>query len=327
MHDNNGRNGRSAYAGHVSRQRQAIEPAVDIEVPAYFDRKSIWMRCLGGVLLALLSPVMLLVMLLVRLTSPGPALFRQKRLGQNGKEFEILKIRTMYRDAEAVTGPTLCQPGDSRMTPVGRLLRLFHLDELPQLINVVRGEMCLVGPRPERPEIIFRNRLRDVVPGFDERTKVLPGVTGLAQINLPADVDAESVIPKVQLDLHYIQTATAGLDFRILACTALRMIGIRHGHAVRLLGLQRSTSICHEIWPAEEERAISESQLGGAVSRGRRRAPVAAVVFASTSANGDGRHNGFAAAAASLASDPVTTVADDPSDRPPATTASYHRPR
>ena len=223
----------------------------EIEVPPYFARKIVWMRLLGAVLLILLSPILLLLMLLVRLTSPGPALFRQTRLGRDDKKFKILKLRTMYRDAESVTGPTLCLPGDSRMTPVGRALRFLHLDELPQLINVVRGEMCLVGPRPERPEIIARNQLRETVPGFTERTKVLPGVTGLAQINLPADVDAKSVIPKVALDLEYIQTATAGLDLRILACTALRMLGVRHGHAVQLFGVGRSVPRRHVVQHTE----------------------------------------------------------------------------
>jgi lipopolysaccharide/colanic/teichoic acid biosynthesis glycosyltransferase len=205
------------------------------------------MRIIAGGLLIVLSPVMLLVVLLVRLTSSGPALFRQTRLGKDGRRFKILKIRTMYQDAEKLSGPVLCQPGDSRITPVGRALRFLHLDELPQLLNVVRGEMCLVGPRPERPEIVNGHRLDEIVPGFAERTRVLPGVTGLAQINLPPDQTALCVIPKVQLDLEYIKTANASLDLRILLCTALRMLGVRHGHAVRLLGLVRSTTQTSEM--------------------------------------------------------------------------------
>jgi lipopolysaccharide/colanic/teichoic acid biosynthesis glycosyltransferase len=198
------------------------------------------MRGLAVFLLVGFSPIILLSMLLVRITSSGPALFRQTRLGKDGRLFEVLKIRTMYCNAEDLSGPVLCQPGDSRITPIGKLLRFLHLDELPQLVNVVRGEMCLVGPRPERPAIIARHRLNDIVPGFAERTKVLPGVTGLAQINLPADQTAESVIPKVQLDLEYISSSNVSLDLRILLCTAMRMIGVRHGRAVRLLGLHRS---------------------------------------------------------------------------------------
>jgi len=216
-------------------------------VPHYFQRKVIWIRLLAASLLVLLAPIVLLLMLCVRMTSPGPALFRQKRLGQYGREFSLLKLRTMYQDAEAVSGPALCQPGDSRITPFGRLLRSLHLDELPQLWNVVRGQMCLVGPRPERPEIIALNQLRELVPGFELRTQVLPGVTGLAQINLPPDVDAASVIPKVELDLEYIETASWGLDLRILLCTGLRMLGVRHGLAVGWLKLGRHVEVGREV--------------------------------------------------------------------------------
>jgi lipopolysaccharide/colanic/teichoic acid biosynthesis glycosyltransferase len=299
--------------------------ASDIEVSAYFARKAVWMRWLGAVLLALFSPIILLIMLIVRLTSPGPALFRQTRLGRDGRVFQILKIRTMYCNAEAVTGPTLCQPGDSRMTPVGRLLRLFHLDELPQLINVVRGEMCLVGPRPERPEIIARNRLRALVPGFDERTKVLPGVTGLAQINLPADVDAESVIPKVKLDLEYIETATAGLDLRVLTCTALRMMGVRQGRAVRLLGLLRRNRLSRATRLAAVNRSIESGSQGEAFEPGPRRPKVPAAAFASASTNGD--HNGFIPASASTPFDILRTVAEEASERPLAIELPHHKPR
>ena len=243
----------------IANQQPEAMPVGDIEVPKFFARKALWGRPLGAILLVLFSPLILLLMLVVRLTSPGPALFRQKRVGRHGREFELLKIRTMYRDAEAVSGPQLCQPGDSRMTPVGRLLRALHLDELPQLVNVMRGEMCIVGPRPERPEIIARNKLLEKVPGFAQRTKVLPGVTGLAQINLPPDVDAESVIPKVQLDLEYIRTASFGLELRILVCTALRMLGVRHGYAVNFLGLGRPTSV---------SRNAQEAAMHGSIEHG-----------------------------------------------------------
>ena len=229
------------------RQLSQDRPSTtQLEVPKYFSRKIVFMRILAGFLLICCSPIMLLAMLLVCLTSSGPALFRQTRLGKNGKPFDVLKIRTMYHDAEKLSGPVLCQPGDSRITPIGKLLRFLHLDELPQLMNVVRGEMCLVGPRPERPEIIARHGLKEMVPGFAERTAILPGVTGLAQINLPADQTADCVIPKVKLDIEYISTANVSLDLRILLCTAMRMMGIRHGRAVRLLGLNRLTGLSHQ---------------------------------------------------------------------------------
>lgn len=228
-------------------------------VPAYFSRKALWMRLLAALLLVGCLPIILLTMLVVRFTSPGPALFRQTRLGKGGRRFDVLKIRTMYSDAEKLSGPALCAPGDSRITPIGKLLRFLHLDELPQLINVVRGEMCLVGPRPERPAIIARNRLNEIVEGFSERTNVLPGVTGLAQINLPPDQTPECVIPKTRLDLEYIASANASMDFRILVCTAMRMVGIRHGRAAKLLRLHRNPSRSPRRAETEIEPSIRDT--------------------------------------------------------------------
>ena len=296
MHNNT-----AGYTYNCDQRKPA--KAATFQVPAYFARKPKWMRLFSALLLVLLLPVLLLLMLAVRLSSPGPALFRQKRLGRNGQEFNLFKLRTMYQDAEAVSGPALCQPGDSRITPFGRFLRNLHLDELPQLVNVVRGQMCLVGPRPERPEIIARNRLRETVPGFDLRTKVLPGVTGLAQINLPPDVDAASVIPKVQLDLKYIETATAGLDFRILLCTALRMLGVRDGLAVGWLRLGRQApvdrnQVSHPVAAPPVARIGPRPPL----ANGSRPTPIPAPALAGSSANG--RHREL------IATD-VTTAVDE----------------
>jgi hypothetical protein len=149
----------------------------------------------------------------------------------------MLKIRTMYQDAESVSGPTWCKPGDTRITPIGRILRLLHLDELPQLINVVNGEMDLIGPRPERPA--FVETLAREIPNYRDRLQVLPGVTGLAQINLPPDETLNCVRKKLMLDRDYIRNASISLDVRILICTSLRMLGIRHGRAVRWFRLER----------------------------------------------------------------------------------------
>lgn len=241
-------NGLASERTGESRQQQSLDQQ-GVAVPTYFAQRAPVARLLGAGLLVVFSPAILLSAVLVRLTSPGPALFRQKRLGKGNREFFVLKLRTMRVDAEQKSGPALCQPGDSRITPAGRLLRFLHLDELPQLLNVVRGEMCLVGPRPERPEIIECHQLNERVPGFAERTQVLPGITGLAQINLPADVTADCVIPKVKLDLEYIETANFGLDLRILLCTTMRMMGVRHGYAVKLLGLCRKVSLGQELPP------------------------------------------------------------------------------
>jgi len=226
----------TACAAAAPRSGNFTQP---VAATAYSERKAPWMRLLGGVLLVCFTPLILFCVLLVRLTSRGPALYRQTRLGKDGRPFKILKIRTMICDAETESGAVLATAGDARITAVGRVLRFLHLDELPQLVNVMRGEMCLVGPRPERPEIIAKHRLDEYVPGFCERMHVLPGVTGLAQINLPADVTADCVIPKVALDREYVATANASLDLRILACTALRMLGVRHGRAVHLFGIGR----------------------------------------------------------------------------------------
>jgi len=210
-----------------------------VAVPQYFERKRRAIRGLALVLLLTAGPLMFVLCILIRLTSRGPAIFSQTRTGKDGQPFKVLKLRTMYGDAERVTGPVWCSIGDSRITPLGGALRFLHLDELPQLINVVRGEMDLVGPRPERPEIIESENLMECVPSYADRLRVLPGVTGLAQINLPSDQTIECVHDKVALDLEYINTAGFGLDLRILVCTALRMLGVRHGIAVRLLRLNR----------------------------------------------------------------------------------------
>lgn len=248
---------------------QPVQETNRVVVPDYFDHKVIGMRALGATLLVAFSPIMLICILLVRLTSRGQAIYRQTRVGKNDQLFNLYKIRTMYADCENVSGPVLCQPGDSRVTPVGRVLRFLHLDELPQLINVARGEMCLVGPRPERPEIITRHKLREIVPGFAERTKVLPGVTGLAQINLPADVSADCVKPKVQLDLEYIETASWGMDLRILLCTAFRMIGVRHGRAVRLFGLVRNMPVqLGDVSPRHSTVSASNGKSNNGITLG-----------------------------------------------------------
>lgn len=204
-------------------------------VPAYFARKAWPTKLVGAALLIIASPLIFVLVILMRCTSRGPGLYRQTRTGRHGKEFTMYKIRTMYVDAESVTGPTWSVPGDSRITPIGKILRLLHLDELPQLINVARGDMDLIGPRPERPQ--FVKWLASEIPSYRERWRVLPGVTGLAQINLPPDETLDCVRKKLALDCRYIDSAGLGLDLRILLCTFLRMVGIRHGRAVRWLGL------------------------------------------------------------------------------------------
>jgi lipopolysaccharide/colanic/teichoic acid biosynthesis glycosyltransferase len=193
---------------------------------------------LASVLLVLTGPVIVTAMLLIRLTSRGPSLYSQTRLGQGGRPFAIYKLRTMYHDCERLTGPRWSLPGDPRVTPVGRILRATHIDELPQLWNILRGEMSLVGPRPERPEIAAG--LERALPDYRGRLRARPGVTGLAQVQLPPDIDIESVRRKLAYDLYYIRRASPWLDLRLMAGTALGACGVAPVVTCSLLGIATS---------------------------------------------------------------------------------------
>jgi len=178
---------------------------------------------LAFVLAVLTAPLVALLAIAVKLTSPGPAFYTQTRLGRFGRKYRIIKLRTMRHNCEANTGPVWSLPGDTRITGLGRLLRDTHLDELPQLLNVLRGEMSLVGPRPERPEITAKIE-RDI-PNFRDRLLVRPGVTGLAQMRLPADTDLEGVRKKLAHDLYYVREVSFMLDFRIAFSTFCYFLG------------------------------------------------------------------------------------------------------
>ena len=196
-------------------------------------------RGLALLLLALASPLLMALWLAIKLSSKGPGVYCQKRVGQNGRVFVMYKFRSMRCDAEARTGPVWANIGtDPRVTPLGYWLRHLHLDELPQLYNIVRGEMAFVGPRPERPEFVAI--LAEQIPGYWERLRVKPGITGLAQINLPPDTDLQSVRCKLVLDREYIDSTAPLLDARIATCTFLRLLGLRGGRAAALLGLGRT---------------------------------------------------------------------------------------
>ena len=191
---------------------------------AYLVAKSVGDFIAALALLILTGPLILGAMLLVKLTSRGPMLYSQTRLGRRGRPFRIYKIRTMMHDCESLTGPQWSTPGDTRLTRVGRCLRRTHIDELPQLWNVLRGDMSLIGPRPERPE--FAPRLEQAVPYYRQRLAVRPGVTGLAQVQLPPDSDLASVRTKTAYDLHYIRTMGVLLDVRIAWATLFKMLGL-----------------------------------------------------------------------------------------------------
>lgn len=226
-------------------------PPTECEVSWYAPVKIALDLTISICLLVISSPLILVLLILVKLTSDGPALYRQDRLGLHGRTFTILKLRTMRVDAEALTGPTWAAEDDPRVTPLGRILRRTHLDELPQLWNVVRGEMSLVGPRPERPEIA--GKLELVIPGYRDRTCVRPGITGMAQIQLPADSHVGGVRRKLAYDIHYARRVGPGLDARILAGTALKLLGIDFGEIGRLLALPRRKVVLGDHPPLVSE--------------------------------------------------------------------------
>ena len=184
--------------------------------------------------LLVVSPLMILVALLVRLTSSGPVLYSQTRVGvdrrykrsdtddrrvqdQGGKPFEMYKFRSMVTNAEADGRAVWAQRSDPRVTPIGHVLRKTRLDELPQLYNVIRGDMNIVGPRPERPTIFAE--LRKTIPQYHMRQRVKPGITGWAQVNQAYDACLDDVRQKVSYDLEYIQRRSVREDLRIMSMT------------------------------------------------------------------------------------------------------------
>jgi sugar transferase (PEP-CTERM system associated) len=177
--------------------------------------------------LVLVSPVLLLVALLIKLTSRGPILYRQERLGLARRPYELLKLRTMVADAEKQGGPQWARAGDSRVTAVGRLLRRSRIDEIPQFVNVLRGDMSVIGPRPERAH--FVELLEKEIPYYGLRFAVRPGLTGWAQVNYPYGNSVEDAHTKLQYDLYYLQERSFFLDAVILLKT-LQTIVFRPGY-------------------------------------------------------------------------------------------------
>jgi len=164
--------------------------------------------------------VMLLIGVMVKLTSAGPVLYRQQRLGLGGRPFWLYKFRTMRNNAEAETGPVWAVRNDPRQTALGNLLRRLSLDELPQLINVVRGEMSLVGPRPERP--YFVRQFAEALPDYARRHEVLPGLTGWAQVH--GYRGNTSIARRLEYDLDYVAHWSLGLDLWILLWTPCEIL-------------------------------------------------------------------------------------------------------
>lgn len=188
----------------------------------YFDlAKEVFDLVAGVALLVLALPVLGVCALVVKISSRGPVLFTQMRVGRGGKAFQMYKLRTMHQEAESATGAVWASHCDPRVVPMLRWLRRSHLDELPQLLNVVRGDMSLVGPRPERPEILAE--LEKVYPDIRKRLAVRPGITGLAQVKNGYDTDVEAVRHKLSADLEYIEQRNWSTELRILAATVAKL--------------------------------------------------------------------------------------------------------
>lgn len=176
------------------------------------------MEILVSLLILIITfPVLLLVSILIKIESRGPVLFKQKRVGNNGRMFNLYKLRSMVHDAEKHTGPVWAESGDSRVTRLGRILRKTRIDEIPQVLSVIKGNMSFVGPRPER--LHFTEFLKREIPFYFQRLSVKPGITGLAQIKYPYGSSVEDAVEKLQYDLYYIKHMSFWLDLAIILDT------------------------------------------------------------------------------------------------------------
>ena len=182
-----------------------------------FKRYSDLLLAILGVMVT--SPLLIFAAILIKLTSKGPVIYKQNRVGENGTVFRIFKLRTMVVDAEKGTGAVWAKENDPRITSVGRVLRKTHIDEIPQLFNVTKGEMSIVGPRPERPEMV--RSFRDLIVDYERRLQIKPGITGLAQVFHKYDETIADVKKKIKYDILYIRRMCLWVDLRIMAQTCL----------------------------------------------------------------------------------------------------------
>jgi putative colanic acid biosynthesis UDP-glucose lipid carrier transferase len=181
-------------------------------------------KLLGTLLLVAALPLIVMIAIGIKLTSRGPVIYPQERVTWNGRRFAMYKFRTMPVDVESESGPVWSSRDEARATPLGKVLRRFSLDELPQLFNVLRGEMSLVGPRPERPEFVAK--FRDGVPGYMQKHLVKAGITGWAQVN---DLRGDSDLAlRIQYDLYYVEHWSPWFDLRILALTLWHILTTRN---------------------------------------------------------------------------------------------------
>ncbi len=201
-------------------------PLIDI-LPHFmpeWERKVKRLMDIGISIFILLTflPIWLLVALAIKLDSRGPIFYKQQRVGKDGREFTILKFRSMVKDAESMTGPKWAEKKDPRITRVGRIIRKLRVDEVPQFFNVLKGEMSLIGPRPERP--YFVERFKKDIPFYTRRLKVKPGITGWAQIKGEYDTSIENVKEKLQYDLFYLENMSLRMDLKIILNTIYVML-------------------------------------------------------------------------------------------------------
>jgi len=238
----------SAYA--VLKPASSLSLAKSLKALFYSAIKKSLDLSLAAIGLILASPLLILVAILIKITSPGPIFYTQSRIGVNrrrrdnrvysasmnkerrsrdrrrennyGRPFRVIKFRTMVNNAEAKSGPVWATKNDARITPLGKFLRKTRIDEIPQMINVMKGEMSMVGPRPERPK--FVKDLSEKVPEYTERLNVKPGITGQAQVTNGYDTSLESVVEKVKNDVEYIRNWNLWSDLKILMKTVLVVI-------------------------------------------------------------------------------------------------------
>ena len=206
----------------ISGVALAFADVIRIHRPLERAAKRAFDIALASIALLLFSPLMLLVAIAIRVDSPGPVIYSQTRVGRFGREFKVLKFRSMRLDAEAETGPVWASRADRRITRIGSYLRRASLDELPQLFNVLHGDMSIVGPRPERPE--FVSEFRRTIPRYDERHLVRPGITGWAQVHLRRVMKPSDVSEKLRMDLFYVENASLFLDIVVVVKTAFEVL-------------------------------------------------------------------------------------------------------
>ena len=206
----------------LARTNQLVGiPLIDINlnIDTFYTKRlkralDIMLSILG---LTIIIPIWFLLIILIKIDSEGPIFYKQKRCGKDGQFFSIIKFRSMIFNAEEETGPVWADLKDQRITRMGKFLRRFHLDETPQLLNIIKGEMSIIGPRPERP--YFINKLKKEYPFYQRRLKIRPGITGWAQIKQPFDMNLKDVRQKLKYDFYYIENVSFRLDIKIIINT------------------------------------------------------------------------------------------------------------